>query len=48
MIKEKYNQLLLCSQFGGIRAMKIHNRWQQAKENITDKTTLKYNETNKF
>jgi len=30
MIKEKYKQLFLSHQFGGIRTIIIHNRWAQA------------------
>jgi hypothetical protein len=32
MIKEIYKQLFLCLQFGGIRTITIHGRWQQAKK----------------
>ncbi len=32
MVKEKYKQLCLSLQFGGIRTITIHNRWQHAEK----------------
>ena len=34
MIKEKYKQLCLSLQFGGIRTMNIHRRWATLKKKI--------------